>query len=105
VQKYLSITGHVYTPSYLTTGANQWNKLPADVREILEKTARDVQGWMYAMGAQGDLDLISRLQGSMEINNANRAAFVEASKPIYEEFAKEVATGKQMIDMALQLAD
>ena len=105
VQKYLSITGHVYTPSYLTTGANQWNKLPADVREILEKTARDVQGWMYAMGAQGDLDLISRLQGSMEINNANRAAFVEASKPIYEEFAKEVASGKQMIDMALKLAD
>jgi TRAP-type C4-dicarboxylate transport system substrate-binding protein len=41
----------------------------------------------------------------MEINIADRAAFVEASKPIYEEFAKEVPSGKQMIDMALQLAD
>ena len=105
VQKYLSLTGHVYTPSYLTTGAKQWGKLPANVRAILEKTARDVQGWMYAMGSQGDLNLIGKLQGSMEINIANRAAFVEASKPIYEEFAIEVATGKQMIDMALQLAD
>jgi TRAP-type C4-dicarboxylate transport system substrate-binding protein len=105
VQKYLSITGHVYTPSYLTTGANQWTKLPEDVRAILEKTARDVQGWMYAMGTQGDLNLIDKLKGSMEINFANREAFVEASKPIYEEFAKEVATGKQMVDMALQLAN
>ena len=41
----------------------------------------------------------------MEVNVADRAAFVEASKPIYAEFAKEVPTGKQMIDMALQLAD
>lgn len=105
VQKYLSLTGHVYTPSYLTTGANQWNKLPADVREVLEKTARDVQGWMYAMGTQADQDLLDKLKASMEVNVANRAAFVEASKPIYEEFAKEVPTGKQMVDMALQLAD
>jgi TRAP-type C4-dicarboxylate transport system substrate-binding protein len=105
VQKYLSLTGHVYTPSYLTTGINQWKKLPADVREILEKTARDVQGWMYAMGTQDDMNLLDKLKGSMEVNIANRAAFVEASKPIYEEFAKEVPTGKQMVDMALQLAD
>ena len=105
VQKYLSVTGHVYTPSYLTTGAKQWDKLPADVRAILEKTARDVQGWMYAMGTQGDLSLLEKLGGSMEINVADRAAFVEASKPIYEEFAKEVPSGKQMIDLALQLAD
>lgn len=105
VQKYLSLTGHVYTPSYLTAGANQWEKLPADVREVLEKTARDVQGWMYAMGTQDDQDLLDKLKASMEVNVANRAAFVEASKPIYEEFAKEVPTGKQMVDMALQLAD
>ncbi|MGA7279956.1 MAG: TRAP transporter substrate-binding protein [Desulfocapsaceae bacterium] len=105
VQKYLSITGHVYTPSYLTTGADQWAKLPEDVRQILEKTAVDVQGWMYATGTMDDMALREKLAESMEVNIADRAAFVEASKPIYEEFAKEVATGKEMIDMALQLAD
>lgn len=105
VQKYLSVTGHVYTPSYLTTGADQWTKLPEDVRQILEKTAVDVQGWMYATGTMDDMALRDKLAGSMEVNIADRAAFVEASKPIYEEFAKEVATGKEMIDMALQLAE
>lgn len=104
VQKYLSVTGHVYTPSYLTAGASQWAKLPEDVRMILEKTAVDVQGWMYATGSMDDMMLKTKLGESMEVNVADRAAFVEASKPIYAEFAKEVATGKQMIDMALQLA-
>jgi len=105
VQKYLSITGHVYTPSYLTAGAKQWEKLPADVRAILEKTAVDVQGWMYATGTKDDMSLRSKLGESMEINVADRAAFVKASKVIYDEFAKEVPTGQKMIDLALTLAD
>ena len=105
VQKYLSVTGHVYTPSYLTAGASQWDKLPEDVRSILEETAVAVQGWMYATGTMDDLMLRDKLASDMEVNVADRAAFVEASKPIYAEFAKEVPTGKEMIDMALQLAD
>jgi tripartite ATP-independent transporter DctP family solute receptor len=105
VQKYLSVTGHVYTPSYLTTGADQWGKLPADVRAILEKTAVDVQGWMYATGVKDELALLEKLGKDMQVNVADRAAFVEASKPIYAQFAKEVKTGKKMIDMALELAE
>jgi tripartite ATP-independent transporter DctP family solute receptor len=105
VQKYLSVTGHVYTPSYLTTGAKQWDKLPEDVRQILEETAVAVQGWMYATGTMDDMLLREKLGSDMEVNVADRAAFVEASKPIYEEFAKEVPTGKAMIDAALALAE
>ncbi|MDT8420723.1 MAG: TRAP transporter substrate-binding protein [Desulfuromonadales bacterium] len=105
VQKYLSITGHVYTPSYLTAGASQWEKLPADVRAILEQTAVAVQGWMYATGTKDEVALVEKLGKDMQVNVADRAAFVEASKPIYAEFAKEVPTGKAMVDMAMQLAD
>jgi TRAP-type C4-dicarboxylate transport system substrate-binding protein len=72
---------------------------------ILEDTARNVQGWMYATGTMDEMALRGKLGESMEVNVADRAAFVEASKPIYEEFAKEVATGKEMIDLALQLAE
>src|SRR6266545_4777852 len=32
VQKFLSLTGHVYTPSYVAVGAKKWATLPADVR-------------------------------------------------------------------------
>ncbi|HEX2198037.1 MAG TPA: TRAP transporter substrate-binding protein, partial [Burkholderiales bacterium] len=35
VQKFLSLTGHVYTPAYIVTGTRKWASLPADVRKTL----------------------------------------------------------------------
>ena len=105
VQKYLSVTGHVYTPSYLTAGAAQWKKLPQDVTSVLERLAKEVQGWMYAKGTIDGMNLRSKLAESMEVNVADRAAFVKASAPIYEEFAKQIPTGKAMLDKAMALAE
>jgi TRAP-type C4-dicarboxylate transport system substrate-binding protein len=45
------------------------------------------------------------LDAGMEFNVADRAAFVEASKPVYEAFAEEVPGGQALIDEALALAD
>ncbi|MDH3669350.1 MAG: TRAP transporter substrate-binding protein [Rhodospirillales bacterium] len=105
VQKYLSMTGHVYSPAYPTVGLKPWNELPGDVRAILEQTAKDVQPWMYQKGAEGDRDLRTKLEAAgMKVNNADRAAFVTASRPVYEAFAAEVPGGQDLIDAALKLA-
>jgi len=40
----------------------------------------------------------------MKLNVANKAAFVEASKPIYKMFAEEVTGGQKLVDKALALA-
>lgn len=104
VQKYLSITGHVYSPSYPTAGAEAWGRLPADVRRTLEETARDVQRFARQKGAEGDADLLSKLKSAgMQVNTADKSSFVEASKPVYEQFAEEVPVGKALIDEVLSL--
>ena len=106
VQKYLSVTGHVYSPAYPTAGKAAFEKLPADVQEVLESTAREMAGWARAEGAAADDDLKNKLAGAgMEVNVADRAAFVEASSPIYEQFASEVPAGKALIDGALALSN
>ena len=106
VQKYLSVTGHVYSPAYPTAGKAAFEKLPADVQEVLESTAREMAEWARAEGAAADDDLKNKLTGAgMEVNVADRAAFVEASSPIYEQFASEVPTGKALIDQALALSN
>ena len=43
-------------------------------------------------------------QSGIQVNEANKPAFVAASKPDYEEFAKEVPTGKELIDKSLALS-
>jgi tripartite ATP-independent transporter DctP family solute receptor len=104
VQKFLSMTGHVYTPAYVTAGAS-WAKLPADVQKVLKDTAVEMQPVVYKIAAELDESLLKKLKdGGMKVNEADKKAFVDASKPIYEEFAKEVPGGKELIDKSLALA-
>ncbi len=104
VQKYLSLTGHVYTPAYLTVGKTKWESLPPDVRKILEDTAKETQAYVYEQAALDDADLLTKLkQGGMQVNDVDKDAFINASKPIYEEFGKEVPGAKEVIDRAVAL--
>jgi tripartite ATP-independent transporter DctP family solute receptor len=104
VQKYLSLTGHVYTPAYLTVGKTKWDALPPDVRKILEDTARETQAYVYETAAKDDADLLAKLkQAGMQVNEVDKDAFIAASKPIYEEFGKEVPGAKEVIDRAVAL--
>jgi TRAP-type C4-dicarboxylate transport system substrate-binding protein len=105
VQKFLSLTGHVYTPAYITVGTKKWASLPADVRKTLEGVAKETQAFVYATAEKDETDLLQKLKaGGMQVNEANKAAFVKASGGIYEEFGKEVAGSKALIDKALSLS-
>jgi len=104
VQKYLSLTGHVYTPAYVTVGARKWASLPEDVRKILEDTARQSQKFVYEKAAKDDEELLGKLKaGGMQVNTPDKDAFVVASKPVYDEFAGEVKGSKELIDRAIAL--
>jgi tripartite ATP-independent transporter DctP family solute receptor len=104
VQKYLSMTGHVYTPSYVVAGAS-WKKLSPDVQKILSDTAIEVQPVVLKMAADLDKDLLEKIKKTpgIQVNQADKDAFIKASKPIYDEFSKEVPEGKALIDKALAL--
>jgi TRAP-type transport system periplasmic protein len=104
VQKFLSLTGHVYTPAYVTVGSRKWASLPADVRKILEDTARETQEFVYTSAEKDENELLGKLKSAgMQVNTPNKDAFVAASRPVYEEFAKEVAGSKEVIDRAIAL--
>lgn len=104
VQKYLSLSGHVYTPAYVTVGKKKWDSLPADVRKILEDTAKETQGYVYEAAAKAETDLLEKLKGAgMQVNTPDKDAFIAASKPVYDEFGGEVKGAKEMIDKAIAL--
>jgi len=104
VQKYLSMTGHVYTPAYVTAGAS-WSRLPPDVQKILSDTAKEMEPVVYKIAAKLDEDLLKKLkEAGMKVNEADKDAFIKASSKIYEDFSKEVPGGKELIDKSLALA-
>jgi tripartite ATP-independent transporter DctP family solute receptor len=104
VQKYLSLSGHVYTPAYLTVGARKWESLPADVRKTLEDTAKETQAFVYQTAAKDEADLLGKLkEAGMQVNDVDKDAFIAASKTIYDEFGSEVPGAKELIDRAVTL--
>ncbi|UEM03200.1 TRAP transporter substrate-binding protein [Skermanella rosea] len=104
VQKFLSMTGHVYTPAYVTVGSRKWASLPADVRQVLEETARETQAFVYETAARMDEELETKLRDEgMQVNEVDKDAFVKASEPIYRDFSDEVPAAKTMVEKAVEL--
>ncbi|MBX2867675.1 MAG: TRAP transporter substrate-binding protein [Acidiferrobacterales bacterium] len=106
VQKYLSVTGHVYTPAYVLVSKKGFAKLPEDVQKILTETAQETQAYVYELAAQLETDLLTKLtEGGMTVNTADKDAFIAASKPIYDEFSSSIDGGAELIKTVQDLAN
>ncbi len=104
VQKHLSMSGHVYTPAYVTAGRS-WSRLPADAQKALAATAVEMEPVALEIAARLDTELLGKLKAAgMQVNEVDKAAFLKASRDVYKEFAKEVPTGQALIDKSLALA-
>ncbi|MFP4463544.1 MAG: TRAP transporter substrate-binding protein [Guyparkeria sp.] len=106
VQRYLTETRHVYTPSFPVVSVRKFNSYPEDVQQALVEEGRNLMPWVHETAARLETEVRDQLiADGMEFNVADRDAFVAGSKPVYERFAEEVPGGQELIDKALELAD
>ncbi|MCM5570252.1 TRAP transporter substrate-binding protein [Burkholderiaceae bacterium FT117] len=104
VQKYLSLSGHVYAPAYLVAGKRKWEQLPADIRKELEAAARETQATVYAATDRMQDELLGKIKAAgVEVNEVDKDAFIAASGAIYEEFGQSVKGAKPLVDKAIAL--
>jgi len=104
VQKYLSMTEHVYTPAYVVTSPRKFDALPEALRKQIQQAAQETQTFVYQTGAKMDDELLGKLKkAGMQVNEADKQAFQKASKPVYDDFSTEIPNGKQMIEKAIAL--
>jgi tripartite ATP-independent transporter DctP family solute receptor len=103
VQKFLSLSGHVYTPAYLVVGEDVWKKLQPDVQTALSKIAWDVGDFARAEGERLDKELMSKLAPPMKANEVDKDAFIKASASVYEDFGKEVPGGTDLVKLIQSL--
>lgn len=105
VQKYLSMTAHVYTPAYVTVSPSRWNRLTPSVRAVLEQEAKAVQSFVYATAERLDRELLEEIRAAgVAVNAVDRTQFLEGSQAIYEEFGSEVKDGGALLARVLPLA-
>ena len=99
VQKYLSLTGHVYSPAYLVVGEEFWQKLPKDVQATIAKISWEMGDFARSEGERLDKELMAKLAPPMKANEVDKEAFIKASAAIYEEFGAQVAGATELIKL------
>ncbi len=101
VQEYLSLTGHVYTPAYVVVSPARWDRLPEEVRAILEEEARASQSFVHETAERLDRELLEQIRSEgVEVNAPGRDAFLEASRSMYDEYATTVEGGAGLLERA-----
>lgn len=106
VQRFLSLSGHVYTPAYPTAGERWWQTVPPDIRLVLRRIAQEVGDFSRAEGERLDNSLVQEMLKAnprLKVNDVDKKAFIAASKPIYDEFAKEVSNGAALVKLIQSL--
>jgi tripartite ATP-independent transporter DctP family solute receptor len=99
VQKYLSLTGHVYSPAYVLVGEEFWQKLPKDVQATISKISWQMGDFARSEGERLDKELMSKIAPPMKANDVDKEAFIKASAAIYEEFGAQVPGGAELIKL------
>jgi len=94
VQKYLTMTRHVYDPLVFMTSKKFWNSLSAEEKAILQKTADDARDHQRKLNAQEEIDGIEFLKSKgvvvTELTDEAHAEFVKKMTPIYEKYGKDI---------------
>lgn len=103
VQKYLSLSDHVYSPAFAVISERFWKGLPADVQKVLARIGAEVGDFARAEGERLDKEIIGKIQDKVKVNDVDKDAFVKASAPVYEEFGREVPGGKALTERILSL--
>lgn len=102
VQKYYSLTGHVYAAACLLINEDFFASLPEDLQKIVEEGALNFKDEQRRLLNEQDAELLAKLEEEgMEINELTpeqKEKFIEATKSVYDEF-KDVI-GEDLIELA-----
>jgi TRAP-type transport system periplasmic protein len=99
VQKYLSLTRHIYMPAYLLVSEEYFAKLDPAVQEALTSAAEEMQDWALSEGEKLDASLVEGLSAKMSVNDVDLLAFVLASLPVYKNFTAKTPHGKELVKL------
>ncbi len=90
VQKYVSLTGHVYSPTALMIGDQIWSQLSKKDQQIVLDAAKKAQEENYRVGDEKEEEFKAELEeNGMEINEVDKQPFKEAVQPVVDEYKKD----------------
>lgn len=89
VQKYLTLSGHVYSNNVVLASKAWFDKLPADIQAGVREAVAEATVLVRTESIKADKEMVEKLRaGGMVVNEIkDKAPFIEATKTVYEQFA------------------
>jgi len=100
VQDYLSLTNHLYTVTYLLMSEDKFQSLTEEQQRAIMEAGDAAEAYSVELGTKADAEIVSFLEEQgMQVNEADIAAFTDASSAIWTEWAAEQpAAAQDLID-------
>lgn len=90
-QKYLSLTGHVYSPSVMMISKNTFESYPQDVQDAIIKAEQEARVWERDFCTQMDNELAATIEANgVTVTEVDKELWQKACEPIYEKYESEI---------------
>lgn len=100
VQKYVSLSGHIWNTAFLGFNQKTWDSLSEDEQKIISESAIKARAYLYELDDEQWANAVEYLKekGAL-VNSVNHDAFVEAVQPVWDYFIEQ--NGDELIKLAL----
>ena len=90
VQKYLTLSGHFYSPAPLTMSLKKFNSLKPEWQKLFMDAALKAAAFERKVIRDNEAKQIKELKKwGMDVRTVDKAVFVEAMAPVYDKFKGE----------------
>ena len=93
VQKYLSLTGHIYSPAMYLINTTYLNELPEDIRQTIFDVSVGAQARIHELLVQQNKDYVEELRtAGVEVNELTpeqKQVFRALCQPVYDDYIKK----------------
>ena len=104
VQKYLSLTGHAYSPTNILIGDKLYQSMPADLQKIINDAAKNASAWNRDFAEKQDTELLGMLkEKGMQVNDVDQEAFRKLMASVWDDFVKKTPEAKKYMDEILKM--
>jgi len=103
VAKYLSLDNHTTDIFIISMNKGIWDGMAAEDRGMVSQAMRTAMDWQWKEQPNEIASALAKLRTLMQVNEItpeNKALFIKATRPVYEQFQGSI--GKDFLDLAMK---
>ncbi len=98
VQKYLSLTGHFYSPAPLSMSLKKFKQLKPEWQKLFLDAALRAAAFERKIIRDNEAKQLKELKGlGMVVDSVDKTLFIEAMAPVYEQFSQKYPEWKNIL--------